>query len=267
MLRRGSVAVGVENTSFGTLYTVNKTNPNMTPSNVLDRLERVFEESDDPLQKMNSGPNSGVKWRIVRMSPNNELIGALCPWNEMASLQHIGGRNNHSALQKLPLFLNGRNVVFDSLMDAIHVATDQSIKAMFDDRTTNSQAYRMWELPERKSAAAPRQWTPSNTKFDGTTTSGSQFKAYDYTPQRAIRPPQQAAVSNAPFDGRTSNSEQFKRWELPERQRGAAPREWTPSNTKFDGRTSTGEQFQYSPLPAQNHNPIRVIIDHSTIRS
>ena len=106
------------------------------------------------------------------MGPSNELIGALCPWNEMSSLRHIGGGNNTTALKKLPLFLNGRSVVFDSVKDAIHVATDQSIKATFDPRTTNSQAYRMWELPERRSAAARQEWAPSSAKFDGRTTSG-----------------------------------------------------------------------------------------------
>ena len=266
-LRRGSVAVDVQNTSFGTLYTVNKTNMKMTPHSVLNRLERVFDETSDPLQQMQQGPNGGIKWRIVRMGPSNELIGALCPWNEMSSLRHIGGGNNTTALKKLPLFLNGRSVVFDSVKDAIHVATDQSIKATFDPRTTNSQAYRMWELPERRSAAARQEWAPSSAKFDGRTTSGEQYKAYDYTPQRAVRPQQQAAVSSAKFDGRTSNSEQFKQWELPEKQSGVAPQTWVPSNTRFDGRTTSGEQFKAYSMPAQDNNPVRVVIDHSTIKA
>jgi hypothetical protein len=267
VLRRGSVAVDVQNTDFGTLYTVNKTNQKMTPINVLNRLERVFEHDNDPLQQMYQGPNSGVKWRIVRMGSNNELIGALCPWNEMTSLKHIGGGQNTTALQQLPLFLNGRSVIFDAKKDAIHVATDQSIKAMFDARTTNSETYRVWELPTKPAPAAKQQWAPSSTKFDGRTTSGEQYKAYDYTPTRASRPPQVAAVSDAPFDGRTTNSEQFKQWELPEQQKQVAPREWTPSNTKFDGRTTSGTQFKAYDLTSNFDNPVRVVIDHSTIRS
>ena len=264
-LRRGSVAVSLTPTSFGTMYSVNKTNKNMTPANVLSRLERVFGEGEDPLAQMCQGPNRGIKWRIVRMGPKNKLLGALCPWNEMTSLQHIGGGNNATALQRLPLFLNGRPVVFNGASDAIHVATDQSIKAMFDPRTTNTEAYRMWELPEKRAAAAPRQWAPSNTKFDGRTSSGEQYKAYDYTPERAIRPPAVAAVSNAPFDGRTSNSEQYKQWELPEKRAAAAPRQWAPSNTKFDGRTSSGEQFKAYDVPAAPDHPVRVVIDHNSI--
>ena len=74
-------------------------------------------------------------------------------------------------------------------------------------------------------------------------------------------------VSNAPFDGRTSNSEQFKRWALPEKKTQAAPRQWQPSPNKFSGITSNADQFRAYDLSDQYDNPVRVVIDHSSIKN
>ncbi len=262
-LRRGSVVAQVEDSQCGTLYTVNKTSAAMTPLHVINRLERVFDEDEDPLLKMSQGPNNGVKWRIVRLGQGNELVGALCPWNEMTTLRYIGGGKNTTALQQLPLFLHGKQVVFDPRLDAIHVATDQSIKAMFDGRTTNSEQFRVWDLPAPRPQTDQRQWTPSQTKFDGRTTNAAAYKAHDYVPQRSSRPPQVAAVSDAPFDGRTTNSDQYKQWDLPERRQTSPARQWTPSQTKFDGTTTNASQFK--AYAVQEQLPVRVVIDTRTI--
>ena len=55
--------------------------------------------------------------------------------------------------------------------------------AKFDGRTSNSEQFKQWELPEKQSGVAPQTWVPSNTRFDGRTTSGEQFKAYSMPAQ------------------------------------------------------------------------------------
>ena len=132
------------------------------------------------------------------------IIGALCPFNELHVLNAIGGGNNAVALQQLPLFLNGRQVKFNPSIDAIHVATDQSIKAMFASDTESSSAYRMWDLPERQAASPPRKWQPSSTKFNGVTTNMEQFKTHDYTPTRAVKPPQVATRDSSDVTATTA---------------------------------------------------------------
>ena len=58
-LRRGSVVAQVEHTELGKMYSVNKTSAAQTPLHVISRLEKVFEESDDPLLRMSQGANTG----------------------------------------------------------------------------------------------------------------------------------------------------------------------------------------------------------------
>ena len=194
------------------------------------------------------------------------IIGALCPFNNLNVLERIGGGTNTVALQQLPLFLNGRQVKFNPTIDAIHVATDQSIKAMFASSTEASSAYRVWELPERQNASPPRKWQPSNTKFSGETSNMAQFKAHDHVPTRSSRPAQVASVSNAPFSGNTTNMDNYKEWELPERQNASPPRKWQPSNNKFDGRTTNNVSFRaFTPATKDTKTTIRVIVDERSI--
>jgi hypothetical protein len=268
-LRRGSVVAQVEQTELGKMYSVNKTNAAQTPLHVISRLEKVFEESEDPLLRMSRGANTGVKWRIVRMQggQGGRVAGALCPFNDLNVLEQIGGGSNTVALQQLPLFLNGHQVKFDPAIDAIHVATDQSIKAMFASSTEASSAYRVWELPQQQATTGPpeRQWQPSNTKFSGETTNMQNYQAWEHVPTRSSRPPQVASVSNAPFSGNTTNMDNYKEWDLPERQNASPARKWQPSNTKFDGRTTNNSAYKAYIAAAQNSDPIRVIVDERTI--
>ena len=252
-LRRGSVAARYRRAEGGKLYAVNKTTERMSAQQVVDRLERVFEENEDPIVKMEAKPFNGAQWRVVRMDDDRKVAAPLNDWSSLAKVRGTpskGSARSQQAegvsLSNLALKMNGRSVEFNPETDAIEVAPAKDQGVPFSGVSTAAEAYKKWALAKRKAVEAEK-WKPSDAPFFGQTTSGDSYKRWEVEPAKAVVQ-DEIPLPNLPFTGHSEAQDSYTPHKL-EKREAVEAEAWKPSDAPFYGQTTAGDAVSAERLP------------------